>query len=284
MKSKSHQHRQYQTSTKRTFISILISTGIIILGLIIGLSSLGFFSKISFKPSFIKAHAASPLQTQTLVDYINTQPGLRIVNEPKLMLVEIGNIDCEECAKFNGYQKDKNELTDFEKLNENLIATGLVDYVWLDNLQTKDENLTRINNLLHCTSEIQPRKFLKLKKYIAQRYDIRTSLEIKTGISDNDLSNEVEVCIESGKYNKKPDEFRAIIDNEIFLLPDPGLNLFLIETYRRDLLATEGERLENQIIPYKIVLEYRPLTQLDDNILDKLIKTSKNYVPEREEK
>ncbi len=144
----------------------------------------------------------TPKNYESSNSVLENQPILTYNVNAKYIFVEISDLDCINCAKFHGYQQNKD--SSFEKLSRDFLLTGKLTYIFVDKQGLGD---IRKHSSLYCAGEQDPKAFFELKTIYYKNFspfDINKAKEYFNSIkATKSLDvNKFESCINSGQYEE----------------------------------------------------------------------------------
>lgn len=178
------QTHQQRRPRKRVRRSIYQAFSILIAGIIICLVILtvtGVFGSV-----FSSIHNAIPRfpsygKLQTVNDYQSTrsvfdsQPKLSYNSNARYLFVEVSDYTCEKCAKFHGFDLTNPKNSSFNRIKEDFVKTGKMDYVFIDKQVLIDND--KRHNSTYCVAEQSTKKYFDYQENLWDFYGLPFNLE-----------------------------------------------------------------------------------------------------------
>lgn len=234
MKKKHQQRLPHYLANNSVLISIaiIISSLIISLGILYvssGLHSI-FKSVSSILPQIPEYTPIMEISDYTNIENVfNSQPKMSYNREARYLLVEISDLDCVNCARFHGFQK--NNKSSFEKFLEDFVRPGLLSYMFIDS-----QSIGEISKhmAIYCAGEQKTRSFFDYKSLLYKNYEQKideeklTAYASKLNLKITDFQN----CLKSGKYKERIDKLTTFAQNVLAVTGTPTFILYKVETQK----------------------------------------------------
>lgn len=100
-------------------------------------------------------------------EIFSSQPQISYNPQAKYLFVEVGDMNCPNCARFHGY-KSNNDMYPYKRLFEDYISTGKMNYMFLDLrfINTPDKH-----NSVYCVAEQDTKRFFSYKDALYKNFD-----------------------------------------------------------------------------------------------------------------
>ncbi|MCX8034827.1 MAG: DsbA family protein [Candidatus Dojkabacteria bacterium] len=190
--------------------NLLVSISIIVSSLIVSVTFIFAFNlhNVIYKnliyilPKYAFYSFKIPQNYDSTNSVLEGQPILTYNVNAKYIFVENSDLDCINCAKFHGYQQNRD--SSFEKLSRDFLITGKLTYIFIDKQGLGD---IKKHSSLYCAGEQDAKAFFELKTIYYKNFtafDLNKAKEYFNSIKSSKTLdiNKFESCINSGQYEE----------------------------------------------------------------------------------
>lgn len=266
--------------------SVLQAFSVILLGLLIAITILfssGIGSDILFQVRYVLPKFGGNYNSvkdindyENLYTVLSSQPQLSYNSKSKLVLLETGDANCPDCATVHGYKVSSNAYS-FNKLKQDFIESGKIDYVFIDSLISNaaalTENSIQKHNSVYCVAEQNPGASFDYKDKVYQSYANEFNLnKAKSWVNVFGFdSKKFEDCFNSKKYQDRVNKLSTFSKNVLQNTAVPTFYIF--QTTDKEVTKADGSKVMEKeytlvdkfsgTIDYDIFMKSRLQTTVD---------------------
>ncbi len=178
-------------------------------------------------PKFPSYGAVKPISDYSSISAVlSAQPYLSYNSKAKFVIVESSDFDCPNCARFHGYQSPSK--SSFDKLFEDFIRPGVMDYVFVDLqfLKGPEKHIAA-----YCAGEQNPRSFFEYKELMYKNFDenfdetAATKYAAQLRLDTNKFAD----CFRSQRYLDRIKNLSNFNSNQLQATSTPTFTILKIE-------------------------------------------------------